>query len=240
MKKKWILLKVVLFFVLFILLLSFSNSRYALREVKKVDTVIDYKDGNHFVTNHLVDSILKQSHPDYPKMAMQKVNQQKMETLLKNNEFIADANVYLENNGVLHTEISQEVPVVRVNDGKTQYYITQDAKRIHLSPFFSASTILVSGKIKPEEYHQIIDLTRIINNDKLLKNHIIGIRKIKDNSFILVVDDDGYYLDLGPLDNLKNKLDNYKVFYSKFIQQNAEMPYKKLNLRYNNQIVATK
>ncbi|MXV38831.1 hypothetical protein GO491_09140 [Flavobacteriaceae bacterium Ap0902] len=240
MKRKWILLKIGLFLVALIFLLSFSNARYAMREVIKVDTIIDYKDGNHFVTHHLVDSILKKSHPDYPQMLMQKVNQQKMEELLIQDDFISDANVYLENNGVLHTEISQEVPVARVKNGHDEYYITQKGKRIPLSPFFSAHTMLVSGDIEPEEYLDIIHLTTLINGDKLLKNHIIGIRKVKVNSFILVVNDNGYYLELGPLDHLENKLDNYKVFYQKYILNNQDIPYKKLNLRFNNQIVAIK
>ncbi|MGI9526270.1 MAG: cell division protein FtsQ/DivIB [Weeksellaceae bacterium] len=240
MKKKWILLKVGLFLITLIFLLSFSKNRYKLREVIKVDTKIDYKDGNHFVTSHLVDSLLKKSHPDYPHMAMQKVNQQKMEKLLRDNEFITDANVYLENNGILYTEIAQEVPLARVKDINKEYYITEKGKSINLSPFFSANTILVSGHIVPEEYEQIIELSRLINGDKLLKNHIIGVRKVNKNSFILVVDQGGYYLELGTLTDLQNKLDNYKVFYNKFILESADMPYKKLNLRFNNQIVATK
>ena len=74
----------------------------------------------------------------------------------------------------------------------------------------------------------------------MLKNLVVGIRKEKLNSFILLVDDADYILELGKLEDLENKLNNFKVFHEEFITQSAVMPYKKLNLRFTNQIVAIK
>lgn len=87
---------------------------------------------------------------------------------------------------------------------------------------------------------KIVNLTHLINDDKLLKNHIIGMEKQSENSFILLVDDGSYVLDLGQLENLDRKLRNFKVFHQEFIENNAEMPYKKLSLKYSNQVVASK
>ena len=240
MKKKWILLKIALLFIGLILLVAFSQNRYDLREVKEVETKIDYANGNHFVTHQMVDSLLKKAHPDYPKMGMKRVYTRDMEYLLNKDEFISNANVYLENDGMLHAEIEQEVPVLRVHDGNDEYYISQYGKKVPLSPNFSARVFLIEGKIQPKEYKGLVELVSLINDDNLLKNLLIGIRKEKVNSFILLVDDGDYILELGKLENLPTKLDNFKVFHQEYINKSAEMPYKKLNLRFNNQIVAIK
>ena len=240
MKKKWILLKIGLFLTALLLLVAFAQNRYELREVKEVITKIDYANGNHFITHEMVDSLLKKAHPDYPKMGMKRVYTRDMEYLLNKDEFISKANVYLENDGILFAEIIQEVPVARIHDGNQEYYISKFGRKVPLSDNYAAKVLLVEGNIQPSDYKNLVELIQLINDDNLLKNLVIGIRKESINSFILLVDDADYILELGKLEGLPEKLDNFKVFFEKYINQTAEMPYKKLNLRFKNQIVAIK
>ena len=188
----------------------------------------------------VVDSLLRKSHPDYPKMEMKRVNTKDMEYLLNKDEFVLHANVFLENDGVLHAEIEQQNPVMRIHNGSEQFYITEYAKKIPMSNQFSAKVLIAEGDIQPKNYKGLVELVKIINEDNLLKTLVVGIRKEKVNSFILLVDDGDYILELGKLENLKTKLENFEVFHSEFIEKSAEMPYKRLNLRFNNQIVASK
>lgn len=240
MKKKWILLKITLFLAALVFLLAFSQNRYKLRDVKEIKTMIDYSNGNHFITHEMVDSLLKKSHPDYPKMYMNKVITRDMEYLLNKNDFISNANVYLENDGNLYAEIEQQVPVMRVHDRNKEYYISKYGKKVPLSPHFSSKVLIAGGKITEKDYKGLVELGQLIHEDNLLKNIIVGVRKIKVNSFILLVDDDHYILELGKLEHLPNKLENFKIFHKKYITQTANMPYKKLNLRYDNQVIASK
>ena len=240
MKRKWILLKILIFVIFLGFLLVFANNRYKVRELVKVDNKIDYSQGIYFITHADIDSVLKSTHSDYPKMQAQRVSIKEMENKLDANPFIKDAQVYLENDGILHTKIEQQIPVARVKDGNKQYYITQDSTEIPLCKTFAAKVMLINGKIDKKEYNGIVHLTEIINNDNLLKNLIIGVKKSQKNSFILLVNDGHYILDLGNLENLENKLQNFKVFHQEYIEKTAEMPYKKLNLKYNNQIVASR
>ena len=240
MKKKWILIKLVLFLVGLIFLVAFSQKRFNQRDVQEVKTTIDYSNGNHFITDKIVDSLLKKSHPDFPKMQMQRVNTQDMEYLLNKDAFISNANVFLENDGILHAEIEQEVPVMRIHKGEEQFYISKYGRKIPLSNSFSAQVFIAEGDIQPADYKGLVELNRVINEDNLLKNLVVGIRKEKVNSFILLVDDGEYILELGKLEELDNKMENFKVFHENYIQKSAVMPYQKLNLRFKNQIVASK
>ncbi|MDO5656252.1 MAG: hypothetical protein Q4G27_08945 [Flavobacteriaceae bacterium] len=240
MKKKWILLKILLLLIGLTLLVAFSQNRYDIREVKEVKTKIDYSHGNHFITHQMVDSLLKKTHPDYPEMGMKRVYIKDMEYILNQDNFISHANVYLENDGVLYAEITQEIPVLRVHNKKNEYYISQFGKQIPLSPHFSARVLLAEGDIEAQEHKGLVELVQRINDDNLLKNLVIGIRKEKLNSFILLIDDEDYFLELGKLEELAIKLENFKVFYHKYISKTKEIPYKKLNLKFTNQIIAIK
>ena len=240
MKRKWVLLKITLLLAGLIFLLSFSQRQYELRDVQEVVKVINYANGNHFIPEKAVDSILRKSHPDYPHMQMKRVDPREMEYLLIQDDYISYANVYLDLNGSLYTEVHQETPVLRIKQDTEQYYISESGKKLPLSTEYSPRVLIADGDIEETEYNQLIELIKIINEDNLLKTLVIGIRKEKLNSFILLIDGGDYTLELGKLENLKSKLKNFEVFHSEYIQKTAQMPYTKINLRFNNQIVASK
>ena len=156
MKRKWVLLKILIFVIFLGFLLVFANNRYKVRELVKVDNKIDYSQGIYFITHADIDSVLKSTHSDYPKMQAQRVSIKEMENKLDANPFIKDAQVYLENDGILHTKIEQQTPVARVKDGNKQYYITQDSTEIPLCKTFAAKVMLINGKIDKKEYNGIV------------------------------------------------------------------------------------
>lgn len=240
MKRKWVLLKILLFFIALVGLSFFANNLYKQRDLVSIDNNIDYAGGNYFITHKVVEDVLKSTHIDYPKMQAQRVSVKNMENKLMENPFVESAQVFLDNKGVLHTKIKQKNPIVRVHNGKNQYYITSLAEKIPLSPLFSSPVLLAEGKIDSADFKGMVNLSQTINEDNLLKNLIIGIRKNQQNSFILLVANGSYVLDLGNLDDIEQKLTNFKIFYQEYIEKSAEMPYKKLSLKYNNQIVASK
>ncbi|MCT7903647.1 Uncharacterised protein [Candidatus Ornithobacterium hominis] len=240
MKRKWVLLKILMCLVFLGFLLIFSQKQFEKREIKNIIAKIDYADGNYFITEKVVKEILGETHRDFPKMAMKSVEINRMEENLKKNPFIKNAEVFLENNGFLHTNIQQEKPIARVNTGKEQFYITQEGKRIPLSQHYSTQVMLVDGPVDSADFALISELVQKINEDNLLKNLIVGTHKNSRNSFILLPADGGYVLDLGNLENVDRKLDNFKVFYREFLAVSDSIPYKRFNLNFINQIVAQK
>lgn len=240
MKRKWVLLKILIGIFLLGFLLIFSQNRFEKREIKSVIAKIDYTKGNYFITESIVKEILGTTHRDFPKMAMKSIEINRMEENLRRNPFIKEAEVFLENNGFLHTNIQQETPIARVNTGKEQFYITLDGKKIPLSKDYSASVILVNGPVNSSDFIPLSNLAQKISEDNLLKNFIIGIHKNSKNSFILLSVDDRYVLNLGDLENLNRKLGNFKIFYEEFLSVSDSIPYKTFNLNFINQIVAQK
>jgi cell division protein FtsQ len=109
-----------------------------------------------------------------------------------------------------------------------------------LSKLNSATVILVKGDVSENEYDELSKFIAIINEDKLLKNHIIGIEKVGKKSFNLIVNRGNFYIELGTLNNFEKKLKNLKLFYEQYIDFVGTEDYEKLSLKFMNQVVATK
>lgn len=240
MKRKWLLLKILIGFSVLIFMIYFSRQQFKQREVKDVVSSIDYTEGNYFITQKVINDLLGKTHKDFPKMQLQRIDVAQMEKNLRKNPFVKKAEVFVENNGVLHTKITQESPVIRVVKNKNSYYITKEGKKIPLSKNFSAQVIFANGSIDSTDFLNLSKLAQQINESQLLKNIIIGIHKNKKNSFTLVTNDDRYVLNLGDLNNIEHKLKNFSIFYKEYISISDSIPYKEFNLNNINQIVAKK
>jgi cell division protein FtsQ len=136
--------------------------------------------------------------------------------------------------------IRQKTPILRVNHEKLQFYLTSKNQFLPISPNFSYKCMLVDGKIQEEDRELLLKLVEEIKNDKLLITHIIGIKKVKNNSFTLLVNYGDYEIEFGELKNYKQKLENLKEFYIQYLCKVPKGTYKTISLKYNNQIVGIK
>src|SRR5690625_5807572 len=83
-------------------------------------------------------------------------------------------------------------------------------------------------------------MIEIIKADKLLKNHVIAMRKEAPNSFNLLINKGDYIIEFGELERIEEKFENLKLFYEQYLGKVGLDYYEKINLKFNNQIVATK
>ena len=73
-----------------------------------------------------------------------------------------------------------------------------------------------------------------------MKKHIIAVKKEEPNSFILLVNKGDYVIEFGELKNIESKFEKLKLFYDEYLGKVGLNYYERINLRFNNQIVATK
>ena len=81
---------------------------------------------------------------------------------------------------------------------------------------------------------------RFIYDDDFLQKNIIGIQ-LFDNGAIKMTDRNyNYEIDFGSATNIERKFNNYKAFFQKTMQDNSIIKYKKVTLRFTQQVVGTK
>lgn len=240
MKAKLTLLKTILGLLLLAFLVSFSAHRHSSKEVQNVHIKIDHESGIYFVNDSLVRKILDNKELKVDQTPIGNLNIAKIENTLDNSSFIKKSEVFQDINGEMQLNIIQEKPVARINTGANEFYLTADLMEIPLSNLYAAEVMLVGGQITPEDYEGLNALISYIAADKLLKKHIIAIKKQKPNSFILLINKGDYVIEFGELEDFENKFEKLKLFYNQHLGKVGMQYYKTINLKFNNQIVATK
>lgn len=100
-------------------------------------------------------------------------------------------------------DINPYIPIARIKSNKGEFYLSSKGTKMPLSKLNSATVILVKGDVSENEYDELSKFIAIINEDKLLKNHIIGIEKVGKKSFNLIVNRGNFYIELGTLNNFE-------------------------------------
>lgn len=240
MKTKIKLLKVFLGSALFIFLVSFSAKRHACKPISEVEIQIDHNSDNRFVNNQLIEKIINGRDLQVQKTPLGNLDVFKIENSLNKNPFVKSAQVYKEINGTLFIQIIQKKPIARINTGVEEYYLSDELTKIPLSNLYSAEVILVGGPVDKSDFEGLKRLVDTISADKLLKSHIIGIKKLDSNSFILLANEGDYTIEFGKLDEFDEKFKKLKLFYNQYLDKVGLDYYNKINLKFKNQIVATK
>ncbi|WP_395091023.1 cell division protein FtsQ/DivIB [Vaginella massiliensis] len=240
MKTKLKVLKAFLGLILLGVLVGFSVQRNACRKVKSFHINIAHQNNNYFLNDSVVKDILDDPKQPILKTPIGNLDLYKLEKKINASPYINSAQLSKDVYGNLNLEIEQKEPIARVNTARDEFYITRDGNRMPLSAVYSAPVMMIAGDVKENEYQGLSDLVQYINADNLLKNHIIAIQKVGQRSFNLIVNKGDYIIELGTLNNFDVKLKNLKLFYTQFLNLEELKIYKKISIKFVNQVVATK
>lgn len=228
-------------------LMGFIEIKKAENTCKKVQVILP---GNQFFIERAeVDEILKKRNGLLVGRRINTINIQNLEDRLKANPFIEYAKVYIDMDGVIHADIKQRVPVVRVlNMAGQDYYIDQNGLKVPLSDHFTASVLVANGKIT-EGFSGKIDTLRTkiakdifltakyISTDTLWNDQIVQMY-VNDNRDIELVPRVGnQQIIFGDANLLEEKFKNLLVFYKKAIPMVGWDKYSSINLKFKGQIV---
>lgn len=240
MKAKLTILKAFLGVAVLAFLVSFSAQRHACKELKDIKIKIDHESGTYFVNDSLVRILIDGNKLKVSDIPLGNLNISEVEQTLNKSSFIKKSEVFQNINGEMSVEITQETPIARINTGNDEYYLTKELTKIPLSNLYSAEVVLVGGKIQEEDFEGLKELMMFMSADKLLKKHIIAVKKQQPNSFILLVNKGDYVIEFGELKDFDKKFEKLKLFYKQYLGKVGMNYYKTINLKFNNQIVATK
>lgn len=236
MKNKWRILKILITVVLFGFLLSFSLKRFNNAKMENVSINMNQtKTPVYFVDEKDIKDLVKQFNPT------KKIGDVKIPELEKKiNEipFVDSANVYMNLNGNLNVDIKQRIPIFRLNKNGKDFYVDEKGVEFPISRNFSYPCMLVMGDVDASEYQELGQLIEKIDKDDFSKKYFIGIKKEKD-SYNLLTSDGNYKVEIGDLDNIDFKVKGFKTFVEKYLVYQNPNKYKKISVKYNNQIVTT-
>ena len=235
----WTNIRLLLMFVLVIFLFSFTSKRNENRKLKN-SVVLFVGNTEPFVKQETVNKLLIENNEGVSSIQKVNLDLNKLEKNLNAQEMIEKSDVYVSIDGVLKAVVRQKTPIARIFDNEGSFYIDYEGNRMPLSTNFTARVPLVSGGINKNNNEDLAQLLRIIHDDPFLKKNIIGIEIMPNGSLKMHNRNFDFQIDFGKLINMEHKFKNYKAFFQKAVLDSSLYKYKKIDLRFTEQVVCTK
>ena len=236
---KWTNIRLLLMFASVIFLFSFTSNRNENRKLTK-SVVIFVDDNAPFVKQETVNKLLIENKKDASSIQKVNLDLNKLERILNAQEMIEKSDVFVTIDGVLKAVVKQRNPIARFFNGDSSFYIDYEGNRMPLSTNFTARVPLVSGEINKKNNEDLAKLFRVIYDDAFLKKNIIGIEIMPNGSLKMLNRNFDYQIDFGRMINVERKFKNYKAFFQKAVLDSSLYKYKKIDLRFTEQVVCTK
>jgi cell division protein FtsQ len=177
-------------------------------------------------------------------------NLQRLERTLEKNVWVRDAELFFDNNMVLHVNISEREPVARIftASGKT-YYIDSSVHPMPLSDKMNIKipvfTNFPSDKLKLkgkdlELMRQVKDLAMYISDQPFFKAQITQVDITPSRGFEMVPLVGNHVIEFGNAENASSKFKRLFLFYHQVLSQTGFDKYTRVNVQYARQVLGTR
>jgi cell division protein FtsQ len=205
---------------------------------------------NFFVDKKDVERLLKASTKGNIKgQPMTAFNLRKMEALLEDNVWIRDAELFFDNQQVLHTSVWEREPVARIfTTGGSSYYIDSSKRRMPLSERLSARVPVFTNfpdrKVLTKKDSLLLDdvktMAQYIMEDDFRMAQVSQVDITKQRTFEMVPVIGNHLVLLGNAENLEQKFNRLFIFYKQVAGKTGFDRYSTINVQFAGQVIGTK
>lgn len=198
-------------------------------------------DSTSFVTPQGVLNDLKGQGIKLVGKRMGDINASEIEEALRLSPYLENADIVKCQDGKVLIRVSQLIPVFRVFDGGSSYYVNRAGKHMSATNYYHSDVPVVQGhftrKFPPTHLLPLIDY---VENDSLLHS-LVTMYIVRDtNNIILVPSISGHVVNIGNVSGLENKFAKLKLFYREVMPQRGWNTFDTISVKWNHQVVATR
>jgi len=208
---------------------------------------------NSFITVDDVKTYIDREYGQYIGVGLDSIDLVKIEKIVDNRSAVLKSQAYMTKDGTLHIDVTQRRPVVRFQKKDGGFYADADGCIFPLQRTYASHVQVVDGNIpiaansgykgeikSPEErewFKKIMELVNYIERDRVWKNKIVQIH-VSDNGDIILIPRYGkeQFIFGQPVD-IDEKFRKMEKYYKNIIPEKGKDRYRKIDLKYNGQIV---
>jgi cell division protein FtsQ len=182
---------------------------------------------------------------------MAKLDMFKLEQMLNRHSVIRDTDVFTSIDGVLHINIYQRRPVVRLQTSTHGFYIDETGYIFPLSSVYTSFVPIITGNIpmrishgyrgvipeKEKFLQELYAFAMFLDKHEFWQAQIAQVHVEKASEIVLTPCEGRETIHLGALTGYEYKLDKLMALYRNVYPANVVSPYSDIDLRYSNQIV---
>lgn len=227
-------------FILLVILglYAFTNQRNHARKITKISYAFTGNE-NLYTNFESVNKLLIQKNKGPLNASKDKVALHLIEQWLNQDPMLQSATVYMTVDGVLRGLLTQKTPVARVVSDSV-FYLDKLGNVMPLSELYSARVPIITGAVTEKELLDLHKLVTFAAQDVFLAKNIVGIHVERERHYLFKCRMDGFDIIWGNAHNLNVKTSKLKAFYNKATQDNTLQNYSFVDVRFKNQVVATK
>ena len=252
-----------LILVYLIVVSGFISDKQSGQLINSVDITILDADRSHFIDEEDVKEMLYGSRIPLLGEKSAMVRLRPIEEKLHQHQIIRTAEAYITERGVLHVDIQQREPFVRIFNRKGQsYYLDHEGNIIPVSRSFSPFVLVVNGYIYEPFYlsrtknlwdfdhdslsqrqrciYDIFRLASFIEQDEFWKSQIQQVYVNSSGEFELIPRVGSHVIEFGGAEDTEEKFYKLRLLYLEGFNQLGWNQYSRINLKYNNQVVCIK
>ena len=218
---------------------------------KTITIQIEQTNGHIFLSEKEIEQLLVgNSTATIINKPLQHIDLRALENILLANIWIQKANLFFDNNNVLHVHVAERTPIARVFDiwGKS-FYIDSSCmqlplvQNIHMQLPVFTNFPFNGNKLTIQDsmlLHQIKDISTCILADSFWMAQIQQIDITSERNFEMIPTIGNHLIVFGDTINYKNKFRRLKTFYEKAWAKVGLEKYAILDLRFDRQIIASR
>ena len=207
----------------------------------RIDVEIINADSTLFVTPQGVLDELQGQGIKLVGKRMGSIDASEIEEALKLSPYLESADIVKCQDGRLLIRVSQLVPIFRVFDGESSYYVNRAGKHMSANMYYHSDVPVVQGHFtRKYPATRMLPLIQYVESDSLLHS-LVAMYCVKDtNNIIIVPNISGHVINIGSADGFENKFAKLMQFYRQVMPKKGWETYDTISVKWNHQIVATR
>ncbi len=236
--------------ILMMITISFSERNLDNHICQDIVIRVDNQHGNFFIDEQDVMDLITASGEYVIKGThYEDLNLKEIEGRIKTERFIKEAEIYKDLKGNLLVNTKLRRPFARVvREDAPNAFIAEDGAVLPYSAKFATRTVLLSGDYmdelvktdltETEEGQKIYDLLKYIQRDRFWKAQVAQLDIAEDGEIIIYPQVTKQLVEFGQAENIDSKFERLKIFYKQILPRKGWNLYKRVNLKYKDQIIA--
>ena len=212
-----------------------SNMKNNSRIINKIHVKITPNSSYFISADSIQNSINKYILTSKDSISLSRIEQE-----IDKNTYIEKSQVYMKIGQELNVDIKQKEPIARVITSDSVFYLDKNSNFMSLSKLKSSNVPVVFGFNENSDLKYLTEISLMIKEDEFLNKSISQIFIKDDQKIDLKMRGNSTIIEFGNNKRLINKIQNLKAFYNRTISKNEIDKYKKINLRFENQVVVVK
>lgn len=219
----------------------------------KVRIIVTDSTQNRFISPQKIKSDLRKEYGKITGIPIDSLDLEKIEGIIDGKSAVLKSQAYTTKDSTLTIEISQRKPVVRFQKGTTGFYADKEGYIFPLQSSFTSHVQVVDGHIpisfrdgqkgqikdpaEKEWFLKTVALVNFIEGDKQWKKLIVQIHVNEKGDIILIPREGKEKFIIGKPEDIENKFEKLKKYYTAIIPDAGRDAYKVIDLRYKGRII---